>query len=146
MDIIEVPGATGYIDTNYENKAAYAVEALKKSDFLYLHVEAPDEAAHEGSLEKKMQAISDLDSRLLAPLLKGLDENFPAYRVLVMPDHPTPIRLKTHTSEPVPFLLYDNLKDGPGSLDGYNEKTAAAADNHFAEGWRLQKHFINKGI
>ena len=146
MKIIEVPGATGYLDTNYENKAAYAVNALKESDFVYLHVEAPDEASHEGSLEKKLQAIADLDSRLLGPLLQGLEENFPAYRILVMPDHPTPIRLKTHTREPVPFMLYDNLKDAAGSPEGYNEKTAAAADNHFAEGWRLQQHFINKRI
>ena len=146
MKIIEVPGATGYLDTNYENKAAYAVNALKESDFLYLHVEAPDEASHEGSLEKKLQAISDLDHRLLGPLLQGLEENFPAYRILVMPDHPTPIRLKTHTSEPVPFMLYDNLKDAVGSPDGYNEQTAIAADNHFAEGWRLQQHFINQRI
>ncbi|MEA3347437.1 MAG: cofactor-independent phosphoglycerate mutase [Pseudomonadota bacterium] len=146
MKIIEVPGATGYLDTNYENKAAYAVNALKKSDFLYLHVEAPDEASHEGSLEKKLQAITDLDQRLLGPLLQGLEENFPAYRILIMPDHPTPIRLKTHTSEPVPFMLYDNLKDVAGSPDGYNEKTAAAADNHFVEGWRLQQHFIKQRI
>ena len=144
MKVIEVPGATAYLDTNYENKAAYAVNALKESDFVYLHVEATDEAGHEGSQEKKMQAISDLDSRLLAPLLQGLKENFPAYRVLVMPDHPTPIRLKTHTREPVPFLLYDNLKEVTGSPDGYNEKTAAAADNHFPEGWRLQEHFIKR--
>ena len=143
MESIEVPGATGYVDTNYENKAAYAVEALKNSDFVYLHVEAPDESSHEGSLEKKLQAISDLDIRLLAPLLKGLNENFPAYRILVMPDHPTPIRLKTHTAEPVPFMIYDNCRSQVGSEAGYNEQTAADANNHFAEGWRLQKHFID---
>jgi len=137
-----VPGATGYIDTNYENKAAYAIEALKRSDFVYLHVEAPDESSHEGNLEKKLQSISDLDIRLLAPLLKGLNENFPAYRILVMPDHPTPIRLKTHTAEPVPFMIYDNCKASAGSAAGYNEQSAAAAKNHFAEGWRLQKHFV----
>ncbi len=143
MESIEVPGATGYLDTSYENKAAYAVEALKSSDFVYLHVESPDESSHEGSLEKKLQAISDLDIRLLAPLLKGLNENFPAYRILIMPDHPTPIRLKTHTAEPVPFMIYDNCKAFAGSAAGYNEQTATAADNHFAEGWRLQKHFVN---
>ena len=143
MKVVEVPGATGYLDTNYENKAAYAVNALKESDFVYLHVEAPDEASHEGSLEKKIQAIGDLDSRLLGPLLQGLKENFSAYRILVMPDHPTPIRLKTHTAEPVPFMIYDSLKAAAGSPDGYNEETATAAGNHFAEGWRLQKHFIN---
>ncbi len=142
MESIEVPGATGYVDTNYENKAAYAVDALKKSDFVYLHVESPDESSHEGSLEKKLQAITDLDTRLLGPLLKGLDENFPAYRILVMPDHPTPIRLKTHTSEPVPFMIYDNCQTQAGSAAGYNEQTATAANNHFAEGWRLQKHFV----
>jgi len=142
MESIDVPGATGYIDTNYENKAAYAIEALKRSDFVYLHVEAPDESSHEGNLEKKLQSISDLDIRLLAPLLKGLNENFPAYRILVMPDHPTPIRLKTHTAEPVPFMIYDNCKASAGSAAGYNEQSAAAAKNHFAEGWRLQKHFV----
>jgi len=142
MESIAVPGATGYIDTNYENKAAYAIEALKRSDFVYLHVEAPDESSHEGNLEKKLQSISDLDIRLLAPLLKGLNENFPAYRILVMPDHPTPIRLKTHTAEPVPFMIYDNCKASAGSAAGYNEQSAAAAKNHFAEGWRLQKHFV----
>ncbi len=146
MKVIEVPGATGYLDTNYENKAAYAVNALKESDFVYLHVEAPDEASHEGSLEKKLQAITDLDSRLLGPLLQGMEESFPAFRILVMPDHPTPIRLKTHTAEPVPFMIYDNLKTAAGSPDGYNEETATTAGNHFAEGWRLQQHFINKRI
>ncbi len=143
MESIDVPGATGYIDTNYENKAAYAVDALKRSDYVYLHVEAPDESSHEGSLEKKLQSISDLDSRLLGPLLKGLEENFPAYRILVMPDHPTPIRLKTHTAEPVPFMIYDNLKAKVGSSTGYNEQTATAAGNHFAEGWRLLQHFTD---
>ncbi|MCK5915845.1 MAG: cofactor-independent phosphoglycerate mutase [Deltaproteobacteria bacterium] len=142
MESVDVPGATGYIDTNYENKAAYAVDALKTSDFVYLHVESPDEASHEGSLEKKLQAITDLDCRLLGPLLKGLDENFPAYRIMVMPDHPTPVHLKTHTAEPVPFMIYDNCKAYAGSPDGYNEQTAAAANNHFAEGWRLQQHFV----
>lgn len=142
MESVDVPGATGYIDTNYENKAAYAVDALKTSDFVYLHVESPDEASHEGSLEKKLQAITDLDNRLLGPLLKGLDENFPAYRIMVMPDHPTPVHLKTHTAEPVPFMIYDNCKAYAGSPAGYNEQTAAAANNHFAEGWRLQQHFV----
>ena len=144
MESIEVPGATGYLDTSYENKAAYAVAALKSSDFVYLHVESPDESSHEGSLEKKLQAISDLDKRLLGPLLKGLQENFPAYRILVMPDHPTPIRLKTHTAEPVPFMIYDNCQAQAGSESGYNEQSAAAANNHFAQGWRLQRHFVAK--
>ena len=142
MEIIEVPGATGYLDTSYENKAAYAVKALEKNDFVYLHVEAPDEASHEGSLEKKLQAISDLDRRLLGPMLKELRAKFPAHRILVLPDHPTPVRLKTHTGEAVPYMLYDSRKKAGGSDSGYNENTARAADLHFKEGWRLQRHFI----
>lgn len=144
MEVIEVPGATGYIDTNYENKAAYALKAFAEHDFIYLHVESPDESAHEGSLEKKLKAISDLDQRLLGPLLKGLEAEFPAYRLLIMPDHPTPIRLKTHTADPVPFMLYDSRHPAAGSGSGYNEKSAAAAANHFAAGPLLQKHFVGK--
>ncbi|HDS17173.1 MAG TPA: cofactor-independent phosphoglycerate mutase [Proteobacteria bacterium] len=146
MEVIEVPGATGYLDTNYENKAAFALRALAGHDFVYLHVESPDESSHEGSLEKKLQAIGDLDQRLLGPLLEGLARKFPGHRILVLPDHPTPIRLKTHTAAPVPFMLYDSLRPVAGSEAGYNEITAAAAANHFAEGWRLQKHFIGKAV
>ena len=143
MKIIEVPGATGYLDTSYENKAAYAVKALTECDFVYLHVESPDEASHEGSLEKKLQAISDLDQRLLGPLLKDLRENYPAHRILVLPDHPTPIRLKTHTGKPVPYMLYDSRRAVDGSRTGYNEAAAGATGINFPAGWRLQRHFIN---
>jgi 2,3-bisphosphoglycerate-independent phosphoglycerate mutase len=143
MEIITVPGATGYLDTAYENKAAYALKALQKNDFVYLHVESPDEASHEGSLEKKLEAISDLDQRLLGPLLAGLETEFPNFRILVLPDHPTPVRLKTHTDDPVPYMLYDSRRTCTGSVNGYNEQTAAGAGNHYAEGWKLQKYLLN---
>lgn len=143
MEIVEVPGATGYLDTSYENKAAYAVAALENCDFVYLHVESPDEASHEGSLEKKLQAISDLDQRLLGPMLEGLRTRYPAHRILVLPDHPTPISLKTHTGNPVPYMLYDSRQPASGSKTGYHETAAAGTGKHFPEGWRLQRHFIN---
>ena len=143
MEIIEVPGATGYLDTSYENKAAYAVKALENNDFVYLHVESPDEASHEGSLDKKLQAISDLDRRLLGPMLAELKQKFPAHRILVLPDHPTPVRLKTHTGDPVPYMLYDSRQPAAGSASGYHEAAARAAEQHFSEGWRLQRHFLN---
>ncbi len=146
MEIVDVPGATGYLDTAYENKAAYALKTLRENDFVYIHVEAPDEASHEGSLEKKLQAISDLDQRLLGPLLAGLETEFPCFRLLVLPDHPTPIRLKTHTDNPVPYMLYDSQRSEPGDNNGYNEQTTAATGNLFAEGWKLQKHLLKPAI
>jgi 2,3-bisphosphoglycerate-independent phosphoglycerate mutase len=129
MTLIRVPGATGYFDTNYEGKALYALRALEDHDFVYVHVEAPDEAGHEGNVEMKVKAIEDLDRRLLGPLLDGLPEDC---RVAVLPDHPTPLEVKTHVAEPVPFVMRgpglgkDNLtfserngaRGSAGSLEG----------------------------
>lgn len=105
LEILKVPGITGYIDTNYKGKADYALAALEKKDFVCVHVEAPDEAGHNGNLKDKLQAIEDFDREIVGRVLKGL-EKFDAYRVLALPDHPTPIALKTHTSDPVPFVMY----------------------------------------
>ncbi|MGL4369605.1 MAG: cofactor-independent phosphoglycerate mutase, partial [Spirochaetota bacterium] len=101
-----VEGATGYIDTNYEGKAAAALEALSSGDnFVFLHVESPDESGHEGNIEHKIRSIEDFDAKVVGPVLDGLSR-FSDYTVLLMPDHPTPIRLKTHSSDPVPFIIY----------------------------------------
>jgi 2,3-bisphosphoglycerate-independent phosphoglycerate mutase len=108
---ILVPGATGYLDTNYEGKVSAALEALKEKDLVFIHVEAPDEAGHKGELQLKLQAIEDFDARVVGPLLQGL-KNLGDHRVLVMCDHLTPIALKTHTSEPVPFVLFDSRNPG----------------------------------
>ena len=109
MGVAYVEGANGGLHTNYEGKVQAALEALRDGyDFVYIHVEAPDEMGHQGSVEKKVQAIEYLDQRVIGPLTKTLEEEGTDYRLLVMPDHPTPIRVRTHTAESVPYLLYDS--------------------------------------
>jgi 2,3-bisphosphoglycerate-independent phosphoglycerate mutase len=115
MEVIRVPGATGYLDTDYHAKARYAIEALRHLDFLYLHVEAPDEAGHLGSIEEKVTAIERVDE-----MLGIIMEEFPGV-IAILPDHPTPIRLKTHTREPVPFAVRGLKKDNTGR---YSEREA----------------------
>ncbi len=114
LEIVNVPGATGYLDTNYAGKAEYALREISKKDFVYVHVEAPDEASHNGNLKDKIQAIEDFDGKIVGPILHGLQayENF---RLLVLPDHPTPLVLKTHSSEPVPFVVFSS-EDGGRAL------------------------------
>ncbi len=126
MHNIEVEGANGTLHTNYEGKAKAAVDALTKEgyDFVYVHVEAPDEMGHQGSLERKQKAIEFLDGRIIGPVKKGLDEAGEDYRMLVMPDHPTPVRVRTHTSDPVPYLLYDSTAPLEKQWH-YNEREAA---------------------
>jgi len=107
---IRVPGATGYLDSNLAGKAAAALAALATHDLAYVHVEAPDEASHEGSLAKKIKAIELFDAEVVGPILRGLKERG-AHRVLVMPDHLTPLAIRTHSREPVPFVIYDSQRD-----------------------------------
>lgn len=125
LDVVDVPGATGYIDTNYRGKAEAALLALKDKDFVYLHVEAPDEAAHAGKLEDKIRAIEDFDAQVVGPVLDGL-RGSGDFRMLVLPDHPTPVSKMTHTSEPVPFVLYDS-QTPLASPAAYSEKAANAS-------------------
>jgi 2,3-bisphosphoglycerate-independent phosphoglycerate mutase len=115
MEIIHVPGATGYLDTDYDAKARYAVEAIQHLDFLYLHIEAPDEAGHLGNIEEKVRAIEGID-RVIGTIL----EKFEGV-IAVLPDHPTPIRVKTHTRDPVPFVIMGKGKD---STERYSERAA----------------------
>ncbi len=124
MGVATVEGANGGLHTNYEGKVQAAVDALKgEYDFVYIHVEAPDEMGHQGSVEKKVQAIEYLDSRVIAPLTKALDESAMPYRLLVLPDHPTPIRIRTHSADSVPYLLYDSMDLKSGDKN-YSEKEA----------------------
>jgi 2,3-bisphosphoglycerate-independent phosphoglycerate mutase len=141
---IDVPGATGYLDTNYEGKVSAALQALESGDFVYVHVEAPDEASHKGSFSEKLQAIEDFDSRIVGPVIAGLEKSCGEFRVLVMPDHPTPLSTKTHASDPVPFILYDSANRGTETSRqrGYCEKDARAAGVVLDEGARLMQHFI----
>jgi 2,3-bisphosphoglycerate-independent phosphoglycerate mutase len=123
LDIILVPGATGYIDTNYRGKAEYAIDALESRDFVYLHVEAPDEAAHGGLLKEKIEAIENFDREVVGTIINSLDQ-IGDCRVLVTPDHPTPVAKRTHTRDPVPFVLYDSRCDFASSALAYSEKEA----------------------
>jgi 2,3-bisphosphoglycerate-independent phosphoglycerate mutase len=120
LEPISVPGATGWLDTNYAGKVDHALEALQSKDFVFLHVEAPDEAGHQGDVKAKVQAIEDFDAQVVGPMLEGLPKHFDAYRVLLLPDHPTPIVLKTHVREPVPIALYGTGVE-PDAVQTYDE-------------------------
>jgi 2,3-bisphosphoglycerate-independent phosphoglycerate mutase len=121
MQVINVPGATGMCDTNYEGKAEAALKALEENDFVFVHVEAPDEAGHIKDYRKKIKAIEDLDKRLLGKLLEGLKE---PYAIAVLPDHPTPIAVATHTRDPVPFAIQSPFfaSDGVKGFDEFSAK------------------------
>ena len=144
MEVIEVEGANGSLHTNYEGKAAAAVNALLKDghDFVYVHVEAPDEMGHQGSVENKIKAIENLDSRVIAPIKSAMDESEEEYRLLVLPDHPTPIRIRTHTSDPVPYIIYDSRRQ-ERKIAHYNEKEAATTGHHFPTGHLLIDHLLH---
>ena len=144
MEVYRVPGATGSIDTNYEGKAAAAAKALLEDgcDFVYVHVEAPDEMGHQGLVPEKVRSIEDLDSRLISPLKKALDDSGEDYRMLILPDHPTPIRLRTHTGDPVPYLLFDSTKQEK-KLARFTEEEAAQTGNFQPQGFRLLDQLIH---
>ena len=143
MKVIEVPGANGGLHTNYEGKAQAAIHAVLEEgcDFAYVHVEAPDEMGHQGSIENKVQAIEYLDSRIVAPIKAAMDASGEDYRLLIMPDHPTPIRCRTHTSDPVPYILYDSTLERK-SLSRSSEKEAAATGIYEPEGYRLMDKLL----
>ena len=145
MKVIEVEGANGGLDTNYEGKAEAAVNVLlnQNYDMVYIHVEAPDEMGHQGSVEKKIQAIENLDSRVIKIVKDALDRSGEDYRILVMPDHPTPICVRTHTSNPVPYMLYDSTDKKEGTLD-YNEKAGKESGLFMADGHEMMRYLMYK--
>ena len=143
MSVVEVPGATGYIDTDYEAKARYALQALQTHDFVLVHVESPDESGHEGSLEHKLRAIEDIDKRLLGTLRAGFHDK-ESYRVLVVPDHKTPIALKTHESGPVPFLLWDSDKKNAGPRVPFDERAVTEAQTYVEDGTQLIRMLFSR--
>lgn len=142
MGVAKVEGATGGLETNYEGKVKAALDSIKNGyDFAYIHVEAPDEMGHQGSVERKVKAIEYLDSRVIGPVYEGLKEMGEDFRILVMPDHPTPIRCRTHTSDPVPYLLYDSTVNRDEKWN-YNEKDAKAGGIYEPVGHHLMAHFL----
>ena len=145
MKVYQVPGATGSLDTNYEGKAQAAVKALLEDgcDFVYIHVEAPDEMGHQGLIHEKVQSIEYLDQRLIALVKKAMDDSGEDYRMLILPDHPTPIRVRTHTGSPVPFLLYDSTHPEKKKAK-YSEAEAAATEDFEPNGYQLIDRLIQK--
>ncbi|MBE5960585.1 MAG: cofactor-independent phosphoglycerate mutase [Lachnospiraceae bacterium] len=145
MKVIKVEGADGSLHTNYRGKAMAAADALLKDgyDFAYIHVEAPDEMGHQGSVEKKIQAIESIDSEIVAVIKQQLEEANVDYRMLIMPDHPTPVRLRTHTAEPVPYLLYDSRQERK-MIQRYNEREAELSGNMSEKGWKLIDRLFKK--
>ena len=142
METPQVEGATGYIDTNFEGKAEAAVNALKNGcDFAYIHLEAPDECGHRNEPENKVKAIEMIDSRVLPIVLQGLEEIGEDYKVMILPDHPTPIVTQTHASDPVPYLIYHKNAEQQG-VDTINEETAKATGVFIDHGPDIMKHFL----
>ena len=144
MISVDVDGATGYLDTNFDGKCKAAIEEFKKgADLVYIHVEAPDECGHRGEIENKVKAIEMIDEHILAPVvefLRGYDD----FAVLVCPDHPTPLSIRTHTSTPVPYLIYDSKNEINSGVKVFCEKEARETGNYIEKGFTMMNYFLTK--
>lgn len=140
-DRIEVPGATGYTDTDYAAKGKYAIDALAKYDLVCVHVEAPDESSHEGDLQKKVTSLESIDQSIVAPIVAHLEASGEDYRILITPDHPTYLSTKTHTHGDVPFALAGKGIEADAA-DAYHEANAAASDLAMPQGWDVMPYFL----
>lgn len=143
MEVINVPGATGWIDTDYEGKAKAALDSLSSHDMSFIHVEAPDEAGHAGLIKEKIQAIEHFDEKVVGQVLAHMEEQAEPFRILLLPDHPTPIRKRTHTGDPVPFVIYDstNLRKSKWKL---TEKDAMQTGLFIDEGYTLLGRLLSR--
>lgn len=143
LDVIEVEGATGNVNTNFDGKAEACLKALDDGcDYVYIHMEAPDECGHRHEIENKVKSIELIDKKVVGRIRKALDENGTDYRMLVLPDHPTPLCLRTHTRDAVPYIIYDSTKDVSG-VKTYTEETAKESGIVINEGYKLITRFIN---
>jgi len=145
MKVVEVEGANGGLNTNYEGKADAAVKVLLEDgyDFAYIHIEAPDEMGHQGNVEHKVKAIEYLDERVIKRVIEAFEAKGEDFRMIVLPDHPTPIAIRTHTADPVPYMLYDST-DKKNNTWNYNEKEAEESENYIAEGHLAINHLFEK--
>ncbi len=141
LEVVDVPGATGYYDTNFEGKAAAALEMLERHDFVFVHVEAPDEAGHNGDLRAKIKAIEDFDQKITGKILEELTDKVD-FRILILPDHPTPVEKRTHTSVPVPFAMAGKGIE-PDDVTVFNERSAKAGSMKIEKGSDLMKMFLS---
>ncbi|MBQ7965210.1 MAG: cofactor-independent phosphoglycerate mutase [Ruminococcus sp.] len=143
MNSVDVDGATGYIDTNFEGKCSAAIEEFKKGqDLVYIHVEAPDECGHRGEAENKVKSLEIIDEKILSPVVEFL-RSYDDFAVLVCPDHPTPLCIKTHSSDPVPYLIYSSKNEIDG-VDVFTEATCKSTGNYIAEGYTMMEYFLTK--
>jgi 2,3-bisphosphoglycerate-independent phosphoglycerate mutase len=143
LEVIHVDGATGYIDTNYIGKAQKALEALKKMDFIFIHVEAPDEMGHEGNIEGKIKAIEDFDVKVVGTILNEIPRSWD-FRIMVLSDHPTPISLMTHSSDPSPFAVFSSVdSENLGNGKYFGETSAKNGGILICPGHLLMNYFIN---
>jgi len=148
LEPVEVQGATGNMHTNFDGKAQTAIDQLLHygKDFVYLHIEAPDECGHRYEVDNKVKSIEIIDRKIVAPIKNALDASGKDYSIMILPDHPTPLRLRTHTSEPVPYIIYRSTecRDRARPVSTYNEKTGASTGIFIEEGFRLMDRFIKK--
>lgn len=143
MDAPDVEGATGYIDTNFDGKADCAIEELKSKDFVYIHLEAPDECGHRNEPDNKVKSIEIIDEKILGKLLSALEE-YDDYKIMVLPDHPTPIVTMTHASDAVPFMIYRKSTAKDNGIESFTENTAKNTGNYIEIGYTLMDKFINE--
>lgn len=144
MNSVDVEGATGYLDTNFDGKCKAAIEEFKKgANLVYIHVEAPDECGHRGEIENKVKAIEMIDEHILAPVVEFL-KDYDDFAVLVCPDHPTPLSIRTHTSTPVPYLIYDSKNEIDSGVKVFCEKEARETGNYIEKGFTMMNYFLTK--
>ncbi len=144
LKVIDVPGATGNVHTNFKGKAEAALQAFKEGqDVDYLHLEAPDEAGHRGEVDNKIKSIEKIDSEVLGTILAGLPEITPEYKIMILPDHPTPLSLKTHVADPVPYIIYQSNRPKDSGIDNYNEETVRQCGIYLEKGYTLMDRVIN---
>ncbi len=142
MKVIEVPGATGYFDTDYRAKSQYGLKVLEEVDLVFLHVEAPDEAGHTGDIKAKISALENFDSLIVETFLKQLDGDF---KILLLPDHATPIKVRTHVTDPVPFIIYNSSANQPGNFT-FDEMSAQKSSFYLSEGHKLMDLFVRGSV
>ena len=143
LESVDVEGATGTIHTNFDGKAQATIDAFKKgSEFVYVHLEAPDECSHQGSMSEKIESLELIDQKITKPIVEYLQSTGESFRVLILPDHPTPVAIRTHSGEAVPYVIYDSRTDSGQTDNTYSEVSGAASGNYFTDGYKLTEHFF----
>jgi 2,3-bisphosphoglycerate-independent phosphoglycerate mutase len=145
MESIDVEGATGNVHTNYDGKATAAIDAFKRGkELVYVHVEGPDECGHRAEIDNKVKSVELIDKKILLPVYNYLKESGEPFKIMILPDHPTPIRIRTHSMDPVPFMIYSSENETDSGISTFNEKTARKTVRYNPNGFTLMDGFIEK--